>query len=235
MRRVLLMSLGLVGLLAAISPAGADVRLAGTFDEHLSDAQVAGEVLVGLWLGEPVGGISLDPTRLVLPTRAGSVHACVTATTRDGEYWMHGVFLVPAGPAELGDMPINSQYKTSLAAYQLSDLGISAELRQDCNDGLPGPLVPATSGRDATTLIALVNSQRAIRTQASLQLHDTDIATGNCRRLDKGRSTAFDTICRITLPVPLGADTYALSLTRRTRAGDSEHDLFPVLLGTVPR
>ena len=233
MRQVLLMLLGLIGLLADISPAVADVRLAGTFDEHLSDAQVAGEVLVGLWLGEPAGVISLDPTRLVLPLRAGSVRACVTATTRDGEYWMHGVFLIPAGPAELGDMPINSRYKTNLAVYPSSDLGISAELRQDCSEGLPGPLVPATSGRDTTVLVALVNSQRAIRTQASLRLHDTDIATGDCRRFDNGRSTAFDTICRITLPVPLGPDTYALSLTRRTRAGDNEHDQFPVLLGTV--
>jgi hypothetical protein len=237
MRQVVLMLLGPVILAACAMPAHADVVLAGSFDEHISDAKVAGQVLVGLWLGEPVGKIALDQTKLVLPARTVPLRACVTANTRDGEYWMHGVFLVPKGPAEFGNMPIRSQYKDSLATYKLSDLGVLAELKQDCGDAAPGPLVPAVSDHDATTLVALVNSQRAVRVQSSLQARGADIATETCQRFDvaSGRSTAFDTICRIALPGSLAAGTYTLEFMRRTRAGDSESDSFPVKLDTASR
>lgn len=223
-------------VIAAFLPPGAaafaDVPLAGTFDEHLSDAKVSGQVLVGLWLGEPTGTIALNPTRLVLPARTAAIRACVTASTRDGEYWMHGVFDVPSGPAALGDMSIQSHYQTSLAAYKLSDLGVSAELKQDCGDVAAGPLVPIASGADVSRLVALVNSQRAIRVEVTLQSHGSDIVTGQCVHYEGGRSTAFDTICRITLPTTLAAGSYGISLSRLTRAGDSQHDAFPVSLDT---
>ena len=140
--------------------------------------------------------------------------------------------MVPSGPPEIGDVPIRSKYKSSLAAYQSSDLGITAELKADCADATSGPLVPANSGNGITTLLALVNSQRAVRVQASLQLEGADVGIGECKRYTSGRSTAFDTSCRVNLPAPLLPGLYTLVVERRTRAGDNETDLFPVDLDT---
>ena len=212
-------------------PSRADILLAGSFDEHLSNARVAGHVLVGLWLGEPRGVIALNPTRLALPARETNLRLCVTASTRDGEYWLHGLYSVQRGGRDIGDLLLESRYSQTLSAYVMADLGIITELKPDCDAAAQGDVIPVISGSGTETLVAMINSQRAVRVQAALRpLAGPTVADGKCSRYEAGRSTAFDTVCRFVLPAGFPDAQYMLVVGRRTRAGDVEEDEFAVSL-----
>lgn len=226
--------------------AKADIVLTGDYSEHFSlGSKVAGQVLVGLWLGEPRDKVSLEPVRLVLPARPNPLKACVSINTRDGEYWLHGTYSIPPGAPDLGDLSVKSRYAADLAGYEEEDLGVRAELKPDCAAVAPGVFIPADAatasdgqGASPAPLVALINGQRAVRVRLELQASDgTPIpaVTATCAHAEAGRSTAFDTICRVVLPEALAGGEYLLTVERRTRAGDTERDRFRVGLSRAPR
>ncbi len=210
--------------------------LIGSINDHLAPSgPVAGQVLDGLWLGVPSGRVSLENIVLALPAHQQTV-ACVHVNTRDGEYWLDGRFAVNVAEAIPGQLQIKSKYEPDLSAKPLADLGVRAELKPDCDSATPGSVVPAVAaGPPFRTLVALVNSQRAAATSATLHAPDGEAATvASCAPVHEDRNTAFDTVCTIDLPARLATLPYTLKVDRLTRAGDDEVDSFSLLLAYPP-
>ena len=226
-----------LGFLLLACAARAEVPIDGQLDDRFSSATpVAGQVLAGLWAGEPLPTISLDPTRLALPLREAGQKLCMTASTRDGQYSGYGEFKVPPGPRDEARIATHPKHAGDLAAYQAIDLGIRAELKPDCAGATPGAFLPIMSGAPPGALVVLINSQRAIRVAAVLQTKaGADLETGACTKFTAGRSTAFDWACRFKESVASIDGEYVLAVDRLTRSGDNENDSFVVVLGATRR
>ena len=74
-----------------------------------------------------------------------------------------------------------------------------------------------------------VNSQRAVKTAATLEAADgTVLDRQDCARIEADRNTAFDRLCALGLPARLTPEPYTLVLQRLTRAGDIETNRYPL-------
>ncbi|MBV9749960.1 MAG: hypothetical protein JO157_14215 [Acetobacteraceae bacterium] len=214
-------------------------------DGFSSESRVAGQTLVGLWLGTLRDKVLLSSVRLLLPPRPSEVEACVSVNTRDGDYEGRGIYKALQGPSsDWGELNINSRYKEALKSYSEADFGVRAELKPDCSEPAPGVFVPAVAGGPLATLVALINGQRAVRVSAELRATADSHALASARCTPSGvgrstdrstdRSTAFDTICRFSLPPALAGD-YVLVVTRLTRAGDTDSNSFRIGLAPAPQ
>lgn len=229
MKRIVLLTAFSIGAFASGAQAEVDLTAASAHDYYSNSTPVAGSVLVGLWLGHPTQKVALHGLSLALPDRPIEA-ACVSANTRDGEYWLQAAFPVQAGHPEIGHLKFDTKFDDQLAHYDLGDLGIRAELKGNCASGAIGIVVPAFARLDGT-LMALVNGQRAVTVSAELLAGDRSVlAPTKCLRIAADRSTAFDHVCSLSLPTPLTTESYRLVVRRLTRAGDEETNAFEIAL-----
>lgn len=236
MRRIL----SAFGLLVsvAISPAIAQNDLLIDLNEDYSGkVSVSGSVLVGAAFGALDG--KADPRKLTvqLEPAAGASTLCFSATTRDGQYAAHAKVLAPAGEVK-GAKIVPSKgwnYLSELRAYNGTDFATIIRLGKDCQIDPDTTILPLFSGsgeRDVLTIF--LNSQRAFRVTARLDVPDSAPIEGVCKKSStmEIRSTAFNYTCQFDLK---GGDLNgktSLSVSRWLSVG-RRSDTFGVYLPAV--
>jgi hypothetical protein len=220
--------------LLAASPALAEIALAATVKEDFATAvKVSGGFLVGLAFGPTEGKADPRFIRIPLGSFVERTEVCMTAKTRDGQYWGQAAFAAP-GDTE-GDgvvMPTGGwKYIQELSAYDRRDLAVSARVGPDCAIDPAARYLPVTYGDARTELTAAINSQQAVTARAQLVLENQKTVEAKCDRAPPDvRSTAFNLVCTFDLR-PLGAakGPAQLTLQRRLLTGVRE-DSFDIVL-----
>lgn len=220
--RILCVTAALAGACVA---AQAETALSGIVREDFaSQVRVGGGgVLVGLALG-PLAG-KADPRDLRIPLGFPErTRICVTANTRDGQYWSDVALTAPpniAGVARIDPQP-QWRFLEQLRRYDRASFAAIARFGPKCDIDPSAEYLPVVYDGPRTILTAAFNSQRAIASSAQLTLPHKQPITGACAEIESDlRATAFDVICRFDLT---GASTdqaaATLTLLRHQRTGE---------------
>jgi hypothetical protein len=193
----------LLALAVQPQPAGAQTRLPATIkEEYASQVKVSGSVLVGLAIGS-LDRHAADPRELRIPLDGFSetTPMCLTANTRDGQYWSEATFTVPAKATGLGELEPQPQWRfiEKLARYDRRKFAALARYGANCDTG-PGVAYLPVVYDGSRILTAAINSQRAIVSAAQLVLANKPAITGRCIEVDPDvHATAFDLVCEFDL------------------------------------
>lgn len=165
------------------------------------NANVSGGQLVGLRIGPS----QQDPTGpLFVSLATPATKLCVSAISQDGRYLATNPFGVPTGGATptVRISSISRQYVTELARYASDDIAIRmfVESGASCDPGEALNTPYASSPAGGNVLQVLANA-RAFGARAKLEADGVLIADVRCERLGDDARIAYDTICRLPLPV----------------------------------
>ncbi|MEA2667041.1 MAG: hypothetical protein QOI11_3985 [Candidatus Eremiobacteraeota bacterium] len=223
-RRALLLA-GVLALALGPSPARADTVLPATVKEDFASAvKVSGGVLVGLELGSTKGVADPRAVRIPLGLFAKPTPVCVSAKTRDGQYWSEATLTAPGGSGDVGVLEPHTPWRflPQLAAYARSDYAVLARYGPDCDIDPAAPYLPVVYGASPTQLTVALNVQRAVGWRTRLVFGDKPSLTGQCDEAAPNvRATAFNLVCRFDLgTLARDAGTAQLVLNRRERTGD---------------
>lgn len=186
-----------------------------SFSERLTkEVPVSGRILVGAYaLFERPEVLIPDPKIMwakPLLTSLGSASVCVTTISQDGRFYSEGAlsgatlaaqavpFRITAVRSEEG-----SRYLESLSQTEVAQLAVFG----DCATGglfTPGATVVLLHRQQESTgnpqgALFMLNSQRLL---TRLQLPGEPSLQANCEQIADGLRTAFDTVCRVTGPLP---------------------------------
>lgn len=229
-----LLLLTIAALACVTRGARADTPLPATLKEDFaSAARVSGGILVGLVVGPMSGRANPRDVRIPLSPFAKPTAVCVTAKTRDGQYWAQAIFTAPPHTAGFGFMQPQPdwQFIDQLRAYRRSDFAVLARYGVDCDIDPAAPYLPISYGGAPLRLTASINVQRAISWNTRLVFAANASVRGDCEESPLGvRATAFNLVCAFDLTtVPPGTMTAELVLDRHERTGDRS-DSFTVRL-----
>lgn len=208
-------------------------RLQSTIEEGYSTQVVtAGGVLVGLMRGASLPATLVSSYQVRIRASASPTTVCLSAGSRDGEWWARGAVVAPAQTS--GSLAFQQmrtwRYEEQLAQYQPGDVAAIARVGSDCATSRSAPLAPVIAGSDPTALVAMINSQNALSVNAIIALADGKTLAGVCSRLT-ARSLHFDHRCSFRLPDGLNAGAAQLILNRLPAVGPQLTNQFTVQLG----
>jgi hypothetical protein len=138
--------------------------------------------------------------------------------TRDGRYWSKNTFQLPAS---IGASPVALEYPSAhqkfLTQQQFGGLAVLGTPRE-CTDTDMNTVFPAgmNDGGDAEPVVNIfVNSGRS-DTYLSVKNDAGMRRPARCQKIQEGRRTGYDTICRIQLnKLAAAADTLDIKIVRR--------------------
>lgn len=233
-----LLSLAALGVLAlAAGPAAAETALdpeagAGFREEFSANVPVSGNLLMGL--SYAMSGSGLDPAnlRVLLPGFSEPTRLCISASTRDGQYFAAGRVVAPQAATGAASIRQTWRYGPQLKSYEPLDYAVRVRAGETCPTDPSAPFLPVSlSGattRPPGALVAAINSQRALKTSARLVV-GVAVVTGGCVTSRVTRSTAFDTVCRFEPPKEGFVGEARLEVTRVLPTGSRKTDSFRVL------
>lgn len=194
-------------------------------EDFSSQTNVSGTIVAGAILGE-LFAVS-DPSQMRIAIPPNTEVFCLSARTRDGQYWMEGT-VSTAGAS--GDIQIRRkggwQYSGALANYGIGDFAATVRLGEACTLDAAATILPVSLSPNPDRVLYLaLNSQRAIRLNATLA-HSNGKIEGVCSKTDSSsRSTAFNFWCRFDVDAVASSQEVKILVSRRMRVGPQLDEL----------
>lgn len=188
-------------------------------EDFAGSVQVSGSIIAGAVLGELVE--VANPGQILIKLPDERMAFCLSARTRDGQYWAEGVGHGPnSSEAFRLDRKGGWQHTKALARYEAEDFAAIVRLSEGCALDSAAAVLPVSYSAEPERILRIaLNSQRALRLTATL-LHSKGSAEGVCTKPTANkRSTAFDYWCRFELSGVDQPQEAKLVITRRMRVG----------------
>lgn len=221
----------LIGFIFLWSDTGfAQTKLAADVEENYSGrVAVSGSIIVGAAFGDAFQKINPGDLIVLVPEAAKGEKVCLTAKTRDGQYWSQAQVNLPH-EIENGiviEPKTGWKFLKELKSYQRSDFAALARFGEDCQFDAKATILPVKYDSGAQGLLRVsINSQRAIRVSAEIGVGHENTIKGNCDKTASVgiRSTAFNYVCSFDLTDKEISGKKVLTVSRRLRVGGKRSD-----------
>lgn len=201
--------IGLIGMASAAVSAAEEpplLRLTeGSWRESYDEARpVSGGLYVGTIFGDASNTIDTDRLFVHLPRTSAPI-LCVEVVTRDARYQAKAFYSVAGRAAGAYQLELRSDYTDKLESYRADEVGVTARLMNDCDQGQPIALVPVSWGvvGDARQVTVQLNAS-GLQSRLLIQ-EDTDSKGKqivDCELIEQDATkTSFDTLCQFSATV----------------------------------
>ncbi|RRQ22350.1 hypothetical protein [Thiohalobacter thiocyanaticus] len=169
------------------------------FNELFQDeAPVSGRVVAGVLV---TGSTSVNALNLMPPPSYAGGSVCIQVMSRDGRYWSENTFTLPERiDATRVALEYPSRHEAFLHGLDFGELAILGTAGECGSGGVDTLLLSGVqpSEERAPSISIFINSGRA-DTYISVSNVDEHRRPSRCRKIEQGRRTGFDTVCRIDL------------------------------------
>ncbi len=200
-----MISILITGSIFMVASAAEIGVMTGNINEQYSDfVRVSGRLVVGLKFQDVNFDnqmVDLPETTILLP-KNHSKKVCFHAISKDGFYVANGILETSTNKGGQYYFQRKQGWilnkKTS--NYTNKDFATKASIGNTCNVNRKAPIVPILVGDPSSRLVVAINTQRALKFSASLNVATLATLQGDCRKLNYSPSRAFDSECTFEIP-----------------------------------